>query len=70
MQIKTTEELGKSIRAKRKKHGLTQKKLASMAGIGTRFLSELERGKPSAQLGKTLMIANLLGLEIHINERR
>lgn len=70
MQIKTTEELGKNIRATRKKHGLTQKKLASMAGIGTRFLSELERGKPSAQLGKTLMIANLLGLEIHINERR
>jgi len=61
MHIKTTKELG---------NGLTQKKLASIAGIGTRFLSELERGKPSAQLGKTLMIANLLGLEIHINERR
>jgi y4mF family transcriptional regulator len=70
MKIETADEFGKSIRATRKKHGLTQKKLASIAGIGTRFLSELERGKPSAQLGKTLMIANLLGLEIHINERR
>lgn len=70
MQVSNTEELGQLIRETRKKNGFTQQKLASLAGVGTRFLSELERGKETSQLGKTLKIANLLGLEVHINERR
>jgi y4mF family transcriptional regulator len=70
MQVTSPEELGKAIRSSRKKIGLTQKKLASLAGVGARFLSELERGKATAQVGKTLMIMSLLGLEMHINERR
>jgi len=67
--IKTPEDLGKVIRERRKKAKLTQKKAAALAGIGVRFLSELERGKPTAQIGKTLKVAQLLGLEIKINER-
>ena len=67
--IKTPEELGSAIRKRRKKAGLTQKKTADLAGIGVRFLSELERGKPTAQIGKTLMVAQLLGLELQIYER-
>ena len=70
MQVTSPEELGKAIRSSRKKIGLTQKKLASLAGVGARFLSELERGKATAQVGKTLMIMSLLGVEMHINERR
>ncbi len=67
--IKTSEDLGKVIRQRRKAAKLTQKKAAALAGIGVRFLSELERGKPTAQIGKTLKVARLLGLEIQINER-
>lgn len=67
--IKTSEDLGKVIRQRRKAAKLTQKKAAALAGIGIRFLSELERGKPTAQIGKTLKVAQLLGLEIQINER-
>jgi y4mF family transcriptional regulator len=67
--IKTSEDLGKVIRERRKAAKLTQKKAAALAGIGVRFLSELERGKPTAQIGKTLKVAQLLGLEIRINER-
>jgi y4mF family transcriptional regulator len=70
MQVTSPEELGKVIKSSRKKIGLTQQKLASLAGVGTRFLSELERGKTTSQVGKTLMIMSLLGLEMHINERR
>ncbi len=68
--IKTPEDLGGVIRERRKKVKLTQKKAAALAGVGVRFLSELERGKPTAQIGKTLKVAQLLGLELRINERR
>ena len=67
--IKTPADLGKIIRQRRKAAKLTQQKAAALAGIGVRFLSELERGKPTAQIGKAIRVAQLLGLEIQINER-
>lgn len=70
VSIKTPEDLGGVIRERRKKAKLTQRKAAALAGVGARFLSELERGKPTAQIGKTLKVAQLLGLELRINERR
>ena len=68
--IKTAEQLGAIIRERRKEAGLTQKKMASLAGVGARFLSELERGKPTVQLGKTLSILQLLGLELTVIDRK
>lgn len=70
VSIKTPKDLGSVIRERRKKAKLTQKRAAALAGVGVRFLSELERGKPTAQIGKTLKVAQLLGLELRINERR
>ncbi len=67
--VRTSEDLGKVIRQRRKAAKLTQKKAAALAGIGVRFLSELERGKPTSQIGKALKVAQLLGLEIQIHER-
>ena len=68
-QIKVPKDLGVIIRERRKKAKLTQMKTASLAGVGARFLSELERGKPTAQIGKTLKVVQLLGLELRIDER-
>lgn len=68
-QIKTAEELGALIRAFRKSHELTLEKVSGLTNIGIRFLSELERGKETAQLGKTLAILNNLGLEVIIQPR-
>ncbi len=68
--IKTSEDVGIIIRERRKKAKLTQQKAAALAGVGIRFLSELERGKPTAQIGKALKVARLLGLEFRIHERR
>ena len=70
MQVNNVKELGELIREIRKKNGFTQQKLASLANVGTRFISELERGKETSQIGKTLKITNLLGMEVHISERR
>lgn len=57
-------ELGRRIRAARKAQGLTQVDLAEIAGVGPRFLSELERGKDTVRLGLALKIARLVGLDL------
>jgi y4mF family transcriptional regulator len=66
MEIKDTKELGSLIRSHRKSIGLTQRDAAGLCGVGERFLSELERGKPSASLGKTVQVLKRLGLRIFI----
>lgn len=58
--------LGAIIRQTRKANGLTQSQLAGLAGTGTRFLSELERGKPNVSLDKTLAVLAVLGLHLYV----
>lgn len=68
MKIDSTKELGKLIKEKRKSQGLTQTNLATAAGVGIRFIVDLENGKETAQLGKALVILKMLGLEVNIGE--
>jgi HTH-type transcriptional regulator / antitoxin HipB len=65
----TVTELGRGLRASRKKSGLTQRDLASLAGVGTRFLSELENGKPTLEIGRVLRVIEMLGLELLLQAR-
>lgn len=58
------QEVGLKIRELRKRQGLRQDQLAGAAGVGLRFLIELEAGKETAQLGKTLAVLNALGCKI------
>lgn len=62
----TSERLGAAVRAARKAQGLRQDELAGAAGVGVRFLVELERGKPSVQLDKVLAVLAALGLRLTI----
>ena len=64
MKIKTTEQLGTAIRTRRKQLKLTQKELAMTCGTGLRFIVELEKGKSTCQIGKTLQVLQALGLAI------
>ena len=48
---------------------MTQKKAASIAGMGVRFLSELENGKPTLKIDKVLNVARLFGIDIEANNR-
>jgi transcriptional regulator with XRE-family HTH domain len=50
----------------RRAAGLTQEQLVGAAGVGVRFLIELEAGKPTAQLGKTLAVLAILGCRVRI----
>ena len=52
-------EIGEFVRSRRKAVGLSQQELGELAGVGTRFVSELERGKPTVRLdavGKVLVV--------------
>ena len=53
----------------RKAQGATQAELASLCGVGVRFISELENGKSTVQLGKLLQVLKCLGLDMTINSR-
>lgn len=56
--------LGLAVRHARKGNGLTQAELAGLAGTGPRFVSELERGKSSAELGKVMDVLAVLGMRL------
>jgi Uncharacterized protein conserved in bacteria len=56
----TPKNLGTAIRAARRQQGLRQDQLAAAANVGVRFIVDLEAGKPTAQMGKTLTVSRLL----------
>ena len=62
----TPKAIGKLIRETRKAQGLRQDELAAASGVGLRFLVELEGGKETAQLGKSLAVLAALGCSITI----
>ncbi len=55
------------IKNTRKQQQLTQAELAAAAGVGVRFIRELEQGKASCQIGKVLMVLKMLGLEVTVD---
>ncbi|MBR3235703.1 MAG: helix-turn-helix transcriptional regulator [Atopobiaceae bacterium] len=55
---------GQAVRAIRKERGFSQRALAERCGCSQRFISELERGKPTAELGKALLVLGELGLTL------
>lgn len=60
-------KLGALIRRHRKEQNLTQEQLAATAGVGVRFIRELEQGKASCQIGKALIVMSMLGLDLKAN---
>ena len=62
----TAKELGTIIQKTRKAQGMTQPQLAMACGTGIRFIVDLEAGKETCQLGKALLVAQMLGLNIGV----
>ena len=62
----TPSDIASIIRTTRKAQGLRQDELAGAAGVGLRFIVDLEAGKPTAQLGKTLKVLEALGCRFQI----
>ena len=68
-KIRNVGDIGGAIRAKRPAIDMRQEKVAALAGVGPRFLSEIENGKESAEVGKVLHVLHRLGLEVSIRPR-
>lgn len=62
----TAADIGEIVRAARKAAGLRQFELAGAAGVGVRFIVDLEAGKPTAQMGKALQVLRALGCTFDI----
>lgn len=62
--LNNAQEFGAMIRKVRKELGMTQPELAAVSGTGVRFIVDLEKGKPTCELGKALQIARVLGVRL------
>lgn len=69
MKIINTESIGKVIRERRKALGYTQGFIADFTGLSVSFISDVERGKSTAEIGKIIMLINTLGLDIIVESR-
>ncbi len=56
-----TSSLAEFVRAKRRRYRLTQVDLAERAGVGLRFVRELEAGKPTLRMDKANAVLDLFG---------
>ncbi len=57
------------IKRMRKDAGLTQAQVAERAGVGLRFVRELEQGKPTVRLDKVDQVLGLFGCELSIRRK-
>ena len=67
ISIKDASDLGRCVRAARKEQGMTQKELAGLfTAFSREYLSDLENGKQTVELGKALAVLSALGLRVTI----
>jgi transcriptional regulator with XRE-family HTH domain len=63
--IGSTATLATLVRAARMQQGLTRDTLANATGLSPKFISHVEAGKPTAQIGKVLQLLAELGVTLH-----
>jgi len=68
-RIRSSEDLGIVLTRARKHRGYSQQQFADIAGVGRRFVSDLENGKATVQLGKLLQVLTALGLDLEVKSR-
>ena len=64
MIVENSQDFGRAVRTARKEAGLSQTQLAELCGCSQRFVSEVERGKATAELGKALGLLHALGVPL------
>ena len=69
MVITDAASFGQTLRKRRKELGYTQAFVAEFSGFSVSFISDLENGKSTAELGKAIYLANLMGLDCSLTAR-
>ena len=62
--VEIAQKLGATIRRVRVKLMLSQTQLSDLAGVSLNYISQIENGKPKAQLDTLLNVLEVLGLEL------
>lgn len=60
--------IGLAIESERKRRRLTQTRLAELSNTSINFVSQIERGKATAQIGKVIDVLKILGLQLAIEQ--
>ncbi len=68
MQKLSISILGDAIEAERKRRKLTQGQLADLSDTSINFISQIERGKKTAQIGKVIDVLQILGMQLVIEK--
>jgi len=68
-RIANSAALGELVRRVRREAGLDQATAAGLAGVGVRFLGDIERGKPTVRLDLVLQVLDRLGLDVMVTRR-
>ena len=69
MKIIDSKSLGQAIRERRKELNYTQAFLAEFAGLSVTFISDVERGKSTAEIGKIIELLHVLGMDVFVERR-
>lgn len=69
MHVRTAKDIGTFIRDQRKRQKLDQATLASLIGVNRRWVMEVERDKPRAEIGLVLKALEALGLDLSVDRR-
>jgi len=66
--LRNAEQLGTTVRLKRKEQGLSQNRLAELLGVERKWVLRLEAGNPKAELGLVLKTLDVLGLRASLSD--
>ena len=70
MVINNSREFGQALKERRKSLKYTQMQVSEVTGFSSSFISDLENGKETAELGKAIYLANMLGIDIELKGRK
>ena len=66
-EMTSASDIGRKVKQQRKRLGMNQAELAMVSGTGVRFISDLENGKETCEVGKMLQVLASLGIKIDIS---
>lgn len=68
MWAQSAAEIGRIVATARRHRALTQSQLARELGVTQKWLSEIERGKDTAHIGRVLRVLSFLGVRLEVGE--
>ena len=67
LELKNAAQLAEFVIQERKRQHVSQTRLSQLSNVGVRFVRDLEDGKPSLHLEKTLNVLETLGVKVELS---